>query len=101
MKEIVIPMPTALNDKLTDRIKRRAAEHFGGFTVLEGQGGWLNPNGVRVDEPVDILTTVVGEENDTSAEAFAKATAKHLAAESDETEVMWYVREITAWGFEE
>ncbi len=100
MYEIIIPMPTAMSDRLTDRVKRRAADHFGGFTVQEANGGWVAPNGELVTEPVEVLTVVATDESETPAEPFARATAKHLASESDETEVMWFIRQVEAAGFE-
>jgi len=99
MKEIVIPIPTDVSTQLTDRVKGRMAEHYGGFTVTQADGGWKAPNGELVTEPVQVLTTVA-DESDTPAESFGRATAKHVAAESDETEVMWFVRHVAAGGFE-
>lgn len=99
MYEIVIPIPTDVSNRLTDRVKGRMAEHFGGFTVQEASGGWVSPNGETVTEPVEVLTTVASE-SDVNPEAFGRATARHVASESDETEVMWFVRQVAAGGFE-
>lgn len=99
MKEIVIPIPTAVSERITDRVKGRMAEHYGGFTATDGKGGWVSPNGETITEPVEVLTTVA-DESDTPAEPFARATARHVSEESDETTVMWFVRQIAAGGFE-
>jgi len=93
-------MPCGIDNELTDRVKRRAAEHYGGFTVANADGGWKAPNGELVTEPVEVLTVLADDSAETPPESFARATAKHLARESDETEVMWFVRQVAAMGFE-
>lgn len=97
MKEIVLPIPTAVEDRVTTRVKRRAAKEFGGYTTHRATGGWVAPNGATVTEAVTVLTVVA---NDDEAEPFARATARHVANESDETEVMWFIRTVAAHGFE-
>lgn len=103
MYEIVIPLPKGIDDRLTDRVKARAAKEFGGFTTTDAQGGWVAPNGETVTEPVTVLTVVADRTDPTdgpTAETWAKVTARHVSEESDETTVMWFVRQITAGGFE-
>jgi hypothetical protein len=100
MQEIVIPLPTGIDSDLTDRVKRRAVEHFGGFTTHRAEGGWKSPDGDVITENVEVLTVVADESDETPAESWAKATARHVASESDESAVMWFVRQIAAGGME-
>jgi len=39
-------------------LRTRSLELFGGFTVLHGDGGWRDPSGITVTEPVCIITVV-------------------------------------------
>jgi len=42
-----------------DKIKDLAALHYGGYTMVQGTGGWHNDAGELVQEHVVILTIVV------------------------------------------
>ena len=104
MKEIVIPLPEGIDSSITDRVKRLAAEHWGGFTEMPAAGGWESPNGEIITEPVNVLTVVASDEHDrdgTTPEQWARTTARVVAKESDESQVLWFVRQLAAGGFEE
>lgn len=104
MKEIVIPIPTAVDDMLIERVTARAAKTFGGFTTHEANGGWVGPDGTTVTEPVTVVTVVAEPTDPTdgpTAETWARVTAEHLQAESDETAVLWFVRNLVAGGMAE
>ena len=70
MKKIVITVGagfTAGGMKLSERdltlAREKAQAHllrmYGGFTLTHGQGGWLDNDGVKVIEPVDIYTIYI------------------------------------------
>jgi hypothetical protein len=42
-------------------IKRDLCEHFGGYTVTEGQGGWINGDGELIAEPVAVYQVAYDE----------------------------------------
>lgn len=110
MQQIVIPIPTEVDVQVRERVRNRMAETYGGFTAHVAEGGWKAPDGQLITEKVDVITavaeggetvnTVAGESPEIAPEPFARATARHVARESDQTEVMWFVRPITACGFE-
>lgn len=102
MKEIVIPLPTGIDTQITDRVKRLAGRHWGGFTVVEAQGGWVSPNGETITEPVEVLTVLAEDkhEDGTTPEQWARTMAKCVSDDSDEDVVMWFVRQVAAGGFE-
>jgi hypothetical protein len=100
MKEILIPMPHGMNDKAKRRVQERAAEDWGGFTLIPMSGGWKAPDGRIVTEPGDMLTVAADpESSEISPESWAKISAQHLAKETDETEVMYMVRPLEKMGF--
>lgn len=41
------------------KIRRRAVEWFGGYTLTKTQGGWVNPAGRLVEEPGYTLSVLV------------------------------------------
>jgi len=100
MYELVIPIPTAVSETVRNRVKRRMAERFGGFTATTADGGWLAPDGQVVAERVEVITAVADETAEMSASAFGRATANHVARETDESEVLWFVRDVADGGFE-
>jgi hypothetical protein len=102
MREIVIPLPTAVDDSITERVKRLASRHWGGWTAQEATGGWQGPDGETVTEPVEVLTVVADgpHEDGTEPQQWARVMAKQVAKESDETEVLWFVRRLAAGGTE-
>jgi hypothetical protein len=102
MREIVIPLPTAVDDSITERVKRLAARHWGGWTAQEATGGWQGPDGETVTEPVEVITVVADgpHEDGTTPEQWARVMAEQVAKESDETEVLWFVRRLAAGGTE-
>lgn len=100
MHEIVIPIPTEVDVQVRERVRNRMAETYGGFTAHVAEGGWKAPDGQLITEKVDVVTAVADETADISPDEFARATARHVARESDESEVMWFVRPVAAMGFE-
>jgi hypothetical protein len=93
MSEITLYLPTAVDESVTESVKRDAAETFGGFTVTRGQGGWVSPSGTLVEEPVRMIKIAASGRE--TAESWAESKAAEVARLTDETEVMWQVREVT------
>ena len=102
MKEIVLPLPDGIDSQITDRVKRLATEHWGGFTETNAKGGWESPNGEVITEPVNLLTVLAENEHEdgTTPKQWAETMARVVSEESDEESVMWFVRQIHAGGFE-
>ena len=100
MHEIVIPIPTAVSEQVRNRVKHRMADTYGGWTAYLAEGGWTAPNGEKITEDVEVITAADNGESDVKPAAFARATASHVADETDEDVVMWFVRPITDMGFE-
>lgn len=93
MTQATIMLPTGIDSKVKSAVLKRAADEFGGFTITETNGGWVNPNGELITEPVNKVE-VAG-----AGETWAKSTAQWVAKKTDETEVMWQVTEVST-GFE-
>jgi hypothetical protein len=88
-----ILIPTAVSDEVTDTVKTRAADKFGGFTTHVADGGWLNPDGDLVEETVEVVEVTGG------TQGFAEGSASFVANHSDETCVMWRMERGT-YGFQ-
>jgi len=93
MHKARIYLPTGVPNDITETVKSHVADVHGGFTVLQGRGGWTSPNGDTITESVEVLE-VVGMKP-----AQARSTANWVARHSDETEVMWEIQEVEC-GFE-
>jgi len=60
---LIIPMcPTRLA-AIPARYLKHIAHIAGGFTVSHGHGGWINPKGNLITEPVWIVDTSIGKDN--------------------------------------
>jgi hypothetical protein len=79
----IIYLPKGIDSKLRTAVKKRAAEEFGGFTMFEASGGWVNERGELIEETVDVLEIAGADET------FVRSTAEWLSNRSNETEVMW------------
>ncbi len=55
MRQATIIVPSSEQAALS-YAKRQAAKLFGGYTITQGQGGWIDASGALIDEPVSILT---------------------------------------------
>lgn len=53
-------------------IKQWAAELFGGYSMLQLNGGWINPNNELVQEPAIKLEILTKTDNATLVREFAK-----------------------------
>lgn len=51
-------------DRSIKRIKQAACSCFGGFTLVESAGGWLNPEGIVVEEKGYVLTILTSNNVD-------------------------------------
>lgn len=80
---IRIYIPTAVEAKVSDAVKKRAADAFGGFTTFDASGGWTDDDGNLITEQVEVI------EVENASENWAKSTASWVAKKTDETEVMW------------
>jgi hypothetical protein len=78
---------TAWNDKSIKQIlQKRSCEHFGGFTMIEGKGGWLNNQHDIEKENITILEVLANSKD--QAMTFAKVNSKFIKNYSDESLVM-------------
>lgn len=93
MTQATIMLPTGIDSKVINAVLKRASDEFGGFTVTTCDGGWVNPDGELITEPVKKVE-VAG-----AGETWAKSTAQWVAKKTDETEVMWQVSNVST-GFE-
>jgi hypothetical protein len=89
-----IYLPTGIESSITRTVKSHVATEHGGYTVLEGRGGWKSPAGETIEENVEVLE-IVGMKP-----SVAESTADWVARHSDETEVMWETLQVEA-GFED
>jgi len=86
-------LPTGIDSKVINAVRKRASAEFWGFTVTTAEAGWVNPDGELITEPVKKV------EVEGAGETWAKSTAQWVAKKIDETEVMWQVSEVST-GFE-
>jgi hypothetical protein len=87
-----IYMPKGMDDGVVQAAKSHFADEFGGYTVIDGRGGWKSPAGELVSEEVEVIEVAGMDENR------AQSTANWLASRTDETEVMYQTVE-SAVGF--
>lgn len=87
-------LPTGIDTSITRTVKRHVADKHGGYTVLEGTGGWKSPDGDMIEENVEVLEIAGMKASE------AQSTADWVALHSDETEVMWEIQQIEC-GFED
>ena len=59
-------------------IEHEAARLFGGYSITESRGGWINDDGRLVREPGLTISIVAGPEYEHSVRAFAAASARSL-----------------------
>lgn len=67
--------------------RRSVALHFGGYTVTQGVGGWVDPRGALVEEPVAIYDIAVADHKDVTQDDidivnFAMGAARELKQEA-------------------
>jgi hypothetical protein len=89
-----IYLPEGIDGQIKRTVKNHVAEQHGGYTVLEGRGGWRSPAGETIEESVEVLE-IVGMKA-----AVAESTADWVARHTSEDEVMWETLQVEA-GFEE
>jgi hypothetical protein len=78
-------LPEGIDSKILSSVQQRAAEKFGGFTMVQGEGGWVNDDGKLIHEKVDLIRVAGADEK------WVQSTADWVARKSDETEVHWSV----------
>jgi hypothetical protein len=86
-------IPVAVEDAILRTVKNRMAEKYGGYTVIEARGGWVDEQKELIEENVQVLEVAGGDET------FAQSTADWVQLHSDEDTIMWEVVEQTH-GFE-
>jgi hypothetical protein len=91
-----IYIPTDVDERIQRVLKRRMADEFGGYTILEATGGW-KPDGREETEEENVRVF----EADGMTETFARPTAEWVSdhPETDQDVVMWEVLD-TKTGFE-
>lgn len=83
MTQVTIIVPQAVESRVLDTVKTRAAKEFGGFTTTESHGGWIDSDGALIEEPVTEVK-VAGADK-----IWAKSTASWVAKKTDEEVVFW------------
>jgi len=73
-----------------ERFLRTIAQAFGGFTVTEARGGWVNPDGKLFDEPM--LRVTIASEN--TPEQSGKLKQIALNYKSDANQEAVYIRGV-------
>lgn len=72
MREALLVMPAqdnqgqSLNPLLND-LAGTLVESFGGFTVIDAQGGWSGPNGRPYIEPIHVFTIAMAPDEKNNA----------------------------------
>lgn len=88
-----IYLPNAVDERVRTTILKRAADEYGGFTIHQTNGGWVDDDGNLIEEPVEII------EIQGANETFAQSTAQWAADKTDEDCILWEVTE-NKHGFE-
>jgi len=80
--------PDGTAETVLETLKKRSAEHFGGYTEYSNcSGGWLGKDGI-VEENVTVLEVLVNDDSDIGAETFAKVNARWILRETNENTVL-------------
>lgn len=87
--KIIIPATDKAGNVAPARAALRAtcinmAEGFGGYTVTDGQGGWIDNQGHLVEEDVKIVTVAYDDYSDPNADMFLLNSARQVAADLDQ-----------------
>lgn len=98
-QKVVLTLPVTIPDAVRETVLSRLADQFGGFTLTESRGGWVNPDGELITERVVQAEAIRTAEDQPDARAVAQSTARWVQAKTDEETVMWEVTQTTA-GFE-
>lgn len=88
-------LPTEIPDDIRRTVKNHLAEKFGGFTVIEARGGWVNEHEELVEEDVEVLEVAHGAVSTGKMSGMATWVQEH----TEQSEVMWEVSN-TMVGFE-
>lgn len=92
--KVVLMLPEGVPQDVMDTVFKRLADAYGGFTITESRGGWVNPDGELITERVTQVESVRMSEDDPSANSVAQSTAEWVRQKSDEHSVMWEVRQV-------
>lgn len=80
--------PDVNDSTVADVIKSRSAREYGGYTVFEASGGWLNNGGRTVKESVKVIEVRAAVTADIEPMTFAKVNARYIYRATDESMVM-------------
>lgn len=94
-EKVVVMLTEGVPSDVRDVVLKRLAEQFGGFTLTESRGGWVNPDGELITERVTQVESVRMSDDDPDAKAVAQSTAQWVQEKTDEHSVMWEVREVS------
>ena len=73
---LIIPMcPTRLA-AIPARYLERIAHITGSFTSFNGHGGWINPKGNLITEPVLVVETSIGKDNSNAINQLRQVAVK-------------------------
>lgn len=92
----VVMLTEGVPSDVRDAVLKRFADEFGGFTLTESRGGWVNPDGELITERVTQVEAVRMNDRAKEAETVARSTAEWVRKKTDEHSVMWEVRQVAA-----
>lgn len=78
-----IMIPTAVPNEVKETVLTHVAQTHGGYTLLDGEGGWVNDAGHRIDENIQVL------EVDGMPAHKARDIAHWIQGHTDEDAVLW------------
>jgi hypothetical protein len=84
-------IPTAVGEDMIESIKMSAALEFGGYTIYDATGGWVNEDAELIEEPVKVLEVVTDDDNMVLLTDRMEAFAKRIIDKTDEDMVLYTV----------
>lgn len=88
-------LPEEIDKDVKRTVKNHLAETYGGYTVIEGRGGWINESKELIQEDVQVLEVCSDDLTKGNMEGIANWVAKHTNQDC----VMWDISQIEM-GFE-
>lgn len=105
MHEIRITFGESVGNDILTVVKEKASALFGGYTVLQAEGGWVDEKGNLITENSRVLVIRANDLEDLevgsrtmTVNEWTQATAKTLKRHSDEDAIMWDIREVHTGG---
>lgn len=95
-QKATIYVPTDVPTRRRDAIMARLADVYGGFTVSEARGGWVNPNGHLETERVTKVEAIRMDSDTPKASVIAQSCANWLQDHTSEDVVLWETEQVKA-----